>query len=54
MHIQDFIFTHSRRNYNQNIQEVDREITKISKSGFIMKTFQTVKNQTKYLNRKTE
>ena len=54
MHIQDFIFTHSRRNNNQNIQEVDREITEMSKRGFIMKTFQTAENQTKYLNRNTQ
>ena len=53
-HIHNFNFTHSRQNYNQNIQQVDREISEMSRRGFIMKTFQTAENQTKYLNRSSQ
>ena len=53
-HIHDFNFTHSRRNNNQNIQQVDREISEMSRRGFIMKTFQTEENQAKYLNRNSQ
>ena len=50
-HFHQFHITHSRRNYNQHIQQVDEEISEMSRRGFILQTFQTAENQAKYLNR---
>ena len=50
-HFQQFYVTHSRRYYNQNIQQVDEEISQMNRRGFILQTFQTAENQAKYLNR---
>ena len=53
-HISEFKITHSRRNYNENIIQVDREISEMCKRGFILSTFQTEERQNSYLNRNSQ
>ena len=48
-HISEFKITHSRQNYNEHIQQVDREISEMCNRGFILSTFQTEERQNTYL-----
>ena len=49
-HMSEYRITHSRRNYNDHIQQVDREISQMTENGFILDTFQTEERQILYLN----
>ena len=49
-HMKQFDVTHSRRNRNHHMQQVHKEISEMSKQGFILRTFQTAENQKKYLS----
>ena len=48
-HMKQFDVTHSRRNLNHHMQQVHKEISEMSKQGFILRTFQTAENQKKVL-----
>ena len=49
-HMSEYRITHSRRNYNDHIQQVDREILQVTEKGFTLDTFQTEERQILYLN----
>ena len=49
-HMKQFVVTLSRKNRNHHMQQVHKEISEMSKQGFILRTFQTAENQNKYLS----